>query len=838
MQMTPQATRTTSVDAADWSLGEVLWRDTDSGIEGRTVIRTPKCTIGSHPDSTICLPEPAALCHATLTFGKRFTLLKAPYPTQIAGRFVREWLIDEPTELNIGSWRIVVVPARCSKSLASVMRPENFLDGRSDRVTPAAAVRTVVQPRAAGSQSIDSELAHNAIERLGQIEEQSETKIKAIEASLESLRQSLELVQANVAQNSNELVARYQSEFQNLSLQWATEVQQQIQSQLELRDTAWTQSLQSNLSHLESQMSSLGRQMESLSSGVSEKLESQLAKLDTGKEDDSPRWFESLHQVETRLADISERVDRLTSTTDDNAQRLDAIASITQENYEYVLGQIQAFQHPTESAWNGVTYPQIDTAQINTAQQDAFQHEAYQQDAYQPPQQDLSAWSYEQAPDSYPTGASDLNWNVPSYADPVYDEASAPPEIEYPVVSEQAQEEPVSQEPFDAYKQNESFLPLSSYTSVDEPVAPSYSTHEHSEEAGISEEENDPDLNMDDLSERLRRLIADASQPSDSQPADEVPLFPNSVLAHYDTQAEQTDAPEVEQEASYSEWRPSSNLVEESMDQEVSSSSGFSPVRLPWNVTPPEDDYPREEAQASLDADAILAKYGSSGQSEILDEEPVYSAEAILDHPLSLNSSSSAEGEEETVEDESIEAYMQKLLQRVKTGPELGPELPKEMSKQSQRSRMEILTGNARESASMLEDSPVSTTRRMMSPAEFTPRNTAPEKKNDLDALRELANMNARRAISHSDKKRSNSAILFKVSIVSLAIACAAIIFALNGTQRNPPFAGMIAALIVAGLWGYDCLQHFLRLAKAPSKPNASTTTDSASVPTAAIAKD
>jgi hypothetical protein len=99
----------------------------------------------------------------------------------------------------------------------------------------------------------------------------------------------------------------------------------------------------------------------------------------------------------------------------------------------------------------------------------------------------------------------------------------------------------------------------------------------------------------------------------------------------------------------------------------------------------------------------------------------------------------------------------------------------------------------------------------------------APEKKNDLDALRELANINARRAISHSDKKRNNSAILFKISIVSLAIASAAIIYALNGIRYNPHFAGMIAALVVAGLWGFDCFQHFRKLGIARNQETTST---------------
>jgi hypothetical protein len=93
----------------------------------------------------------------------------------------------------------------------------------------------------------------------------------------------------------------------------------------------------------------------------------------------------------------------------------------------------------------------------------------------------------------------------------------------------------------------------------------------------------------------------------------------------------------------------------------------------------------------------------------------------------------------------------------------------------------------------------------------MTPR-FAPEAKSDLEALRELANLNARRAINRSDVRRNSSALLFKVSVALLGMACSASLLYLNGLRLNAPFLGMLCALVVAVLWGIDSAVQFKRL--------------------------
>ncbi|MFN7293064.1 MAG: FHA domain-containing protein, partial [Pirellula sp.] len=103
--------RTATAPIASDTLGEVRWYDESTDQSGEVSINVPQCTIGSNTGCTICLPSSGvADIHATLVFGKRFILLKAPYPTQLAGRQVRESLIDRFTELTVGSVHIEVVP--------------------------------------------------------------------------------------------------------------------------------------------------------------------------------------------------------------------------------------------------------------------------------------------------------------------------------------------------------------------------------------------------------------------------------------------------------------------------------------------------------------------------------------------------------------------------------------------------------------------------------------------------------------------------------------------------------------------------------------------------------
>lgn len=169
-------------------------------------------------------------------------------------------------------------------------------------------------------------------------------------------------------------------------------------------------------------------------------------------------------------------------------------------------------------------------------------------------------------------------------------------------------------------------------------------------------------------------------------------------------------------------------------------------------------------------------------------------------------------------EEESIEAYMQRLLNRVRGGTEKSTVPAQSKTPVAQTPAQAVQTvitkPRSRVAASMgieMEESlpPVS---ERLSEELFVPRQQAPEQRNDLDALRELANTNARRAITRSDIRRTNSAFVLKLGVTALAVFSAVALFLFNGFTLNAPFAGMVAAIVVALLWGFDCVNHFKRL--------------------------
>jgi hypothetical protein len=170
----------------------------------------------------------------------------------------------------------------------------------------------------------------------------------------------------------------------------------------------------------------------------------------------------------------------------------------------------------------------------------------------------------------------------------------------------------------------------------------------------------------------------------------------------------------------------------------------------------------------------------------------------------------------ETDEEDSIEEYMQRLLHRVRGTdnlPASQPTLPPTKTSTTARTAGPAASGIV--PSVSVDSSDVVSAPLVAEPLtneSFVPRQQAPEHRDELDALRELANSNARRALSRSDHRRVNSAFFFKLGVTAVAVFSAVAILMLNGLVLNMPFVGMLAAVIVAILWGYDCLTHFKQL--------------------------
>ena len=319
--------------------------------------------------------------------------------------------------------------------------------------------------------------------------------------------------------------------------------------------------------------------------------------------------------------------------------------------------------------------------------------------------------------------------------------------------------------------------------------------------------------NVDSVSDRLQRMLMDANQRRGT-------VNPPTSLSwsqkHNKSSADGNQASKLNRlhQAFQVESFPSEkDDFEESAEnnQQVSSPALLSekqpsPVELVG-------ESPVAKVQNQRDRDSI--------------EESEQDADEIQDvsqsnHRLTQDESSQKNGPGAD-EEESIEQYMQRLLSRVRGGSEgeeaTGPATLKSSaqtavtsSRSNTRPRVEAFNSPA------LNDSESQLEAPKLDGELFAPRQQAPEQRNDLAALRELANTNARRAINRSDIRRTNSAFFVKLGVTALAASSAVALFLFNGFTLNAPFVGMVAAIIVSLLWGYDCINHFNRMKRAGGK--------------------
>lgn len=208
---------------------------------------------------------------------------------------------------------------------------------------------------------------------------------------------------------------------------------------------------------------------------------------------------------------------------------------------------------------------------------------------------------------------------------------------------------------------------------------------------------------------------------------------------------------------------------------------------------------------------------------EDLGELQVQNGASAESSSLRSNAESDASSEESEAEEESIEEYMQRLLQRVRSGPN---SVPASVASINRKSSLPSIPKRATELPDVSVDSPISNLSQSIpevSPAStplsrpFTslpPRaaNRAPEAKADLDALRELANSNARRAIKRSDKRRNSTDLLVNVAVCAFSLACGLALLVMNGFRINVTFLGMTSAFLVSILWGVDSVRTYLTM--------------------------
>jgi pSer/pThr/pTyr-binding forkhead associated (FHA) protein len=93
--------------------------------------------------------------------------------------------------------------------------------------------------------------------------------------------------------------------------------------------------------------------------------------------------------------------------------------------------------------------------------------------------------------------------------------------------------------------------------------------------------------------------------------------------------------------------------------------------------------------------------------------------------------------------------------------------------------------------------------------AEVTVSRSAPEKASDLAALRELANDSARAAVKTSDKKVKPISNTIKLTIAGLAAAFGVLLLISNGLRVNLTLVAAATAFMLSAIWVLDVIQAF-----------------------------
>ena len=234
----PQHSRSSEIDSA---IGQIDLIGESGEIIRSWRIRSPKCTLGSAPDCSVQLTATGVSpLHATLIFGKRHTLLRSAGPTLISNRHVREWLIDEPTEIVVGQSRLVIHPS--IGVLATVVNAENLLEQAARLCKEPTRIVSEPQDLAFQNPTQQQPVTSN-----GSVEPTSSSKLDAIEQLLLSLQSTLGKLQESIdldSKNANEtIVESVSQEIDDFGKRLFSNLNDQLSNQ-----TGVQQSLITNLS--------------------------------------------------------------------------------------------------------------------------------------------------------------------------------------------------------------------------------------------------------------------------------------------------------------------------------------------------------------------------------------------------------------------------------------------------------------------------------------------------------------------------------------------------------------------------------------------------------------
>ncbi|HUP81737.1 MAG TPA: hypothetical protein VM260_24510 [Pirellula sp.] len=865
-KLAPLLQQQTRSDEIDSAIGQIDLIGESGEIVKSWKIRSPKCTIGSSLDCSVQLTSfGIAPLHATLIFGKKHTLLRSSGPTLISNRHVREWLIDHSTEIVIGQSRLVVHPSL--GVLATVVRADNLIDHAARLCNELAPlIQEPAKPSVPKSNAPNPNASMNSIDASIQSPTPPavDSKLDSIERLLQSLQVSLDKIQESFGtetKNANESIVESVSHgIDEFGKRLFTTLNDQLSNQ-----TGVQQSLIANLAErftdrfgaIDDQLSRFNDANSLQTNSLSELL----AQAKSEKE-----FFEARFQeVASHRGELIDAVQVLRSEI--------AIAfqtpNIPTQQAAFVLGShsenlpesnVETRTSVTDSQLaESLERAQIQIQELNhqlrtleTERDSAQQRVASLSESWltvqaaseksEPPNYASApnvSIEYLEAPYAEATNAEAPYAEAPYNESPNSDFTNSEVLFVEPAAAENLDEDLLQPGPHNRANQlptwftmdepvasrTESAEPLNGQIETSSPVEPvqqfaipdlsSYSDAGYEPEPFERSEhlEHASENKVDSVSDRLQRMLMDANQRRGT-------VNPPTSLSwsqkHNKSSAEGQQASKLNrlQHAFQAESLPLDlDDLDESTENDRQKSA-------------PASFLEKQFSPAELDGESPVSKEQNQRDRDPFEESEI-DADEVQDVSQSNNRLTQDESPQENgpgaVEEDSIEQYMQRLLCRVRGGSEseeaTGPTTLKTSaqtavisSRNNTRPRVEAFNSPAP------NDSEAQQEALKLDEELFAPRQQAPEQRNDLAALRELANTNARRAINRSDIRRTNSAFLVKLGVTAMAVSSAVALFLFNGFSLNAPFVGMVAAIIVSLLWGYDSINHFNRMKKAGGK--------------------
>ena len=779
----PQQSRSVGIDIA---IGQIDLIGESGEIAKSWSIRSPRCTIGSGLDCSIQITSPGvAPLHATLIFGKKHTLLRSTGPTLIANRHIREWLIDHSTEIVVGQSRLVVHPSM--GVLETVVHAESLIDQAArlcKELTQSIPepTKTIVPDSHVQQPNTSENVVESPIDLSPPLTALS--KLDSIERLLQSLQVSLDRMQSAIGtdtKNANESIVESVSQGMDA---FGKRLFSTLNDQLN-HQTGAQQSLLSNLAdRFTDRFGAIDDQLNRFSEATSQQANSLsvlLAQAYSEQEIIEARFQEVISQRN----ELIEAVQILRSEiaiafqTPTNTIHQVAFASESQSVAAYSVSESES-----DGAAPLVTDDQLaDSLERAQIQIHELSYQLRTLETERDSAQQLVA-SLSESLQTMQIAAQLETGEQHYYTEPQYEE----PQYEEPPVAV----DPSDESPFENAGNDEpraEIRQLPAWFKKDESVATS---------------DNAPAQSSSQL---------DSVTSIDAEP--HFANFAASGLNRYSEvgdEYEQIKPPDQSLNPSNEKADSISERLQRMLvdaDQRRGTSSSLRQLYRDSSTENPSAENHRE--------DLAPPSYLES-QSNIAELDGESLSKTVQDHRQGVD------------EEESIEKYMQRLLNRVRGGGEgemaaappsalNSPALATSIASSLDTPRFSLADSIGFDSSGV-EPLPAA-----LKPTEelFVPRQQFPEQRNDLAALRELANFNARRAISRSDIRRTNSAFYVKLGITALAVASAAALFMFNGLVLNAPFAGMVSSIIVSILWGYDCINHFKRLKNAGGKNRVST---------------